>query len=179
MKIRATLVAAALFCAFPANAAVIVEEIAFSATATGPLPLHNGVFTIQYDNVTNIASLLDIDFSIGSTVFSTANAGLAYAGNDVLLGRSYFLGGTQTGVNGLSSNTNDFIFHFSPYTLTARAFSYSTVGFNSIASGNVALSEAGAVPEPATWATMLLGFGLIGGAMRSALRRPKLAVAPA
>ena len=28
-----------------------------------------------------------------------------------------------------------------------------------------------AVPEPATWAMMLLGFGLIGGAMRSAKRR--------
>lgn len=31
-----------------------------------------------------------------------------------------------------------------------------------------------AVPEPATWAMMLLGFGLIGGAMRSARRRPAL-----
>lgn len=34
---------------------------------------------------------------------------------------------------------------------------------------------AAAVPEPAAWATMLLGFGLIGGAMRYR-RRPKLAV---
>lgn len=32
-----------------------------------------------------------------------------------------------------------------------------------------------AVPEPATWATMLLGFGLIGGAMRYR-RRPKVVV---
>lgn len=28
-----------------------------------------------------------------------------------------------------------------------------------------------AVPEPATWAMLLLGFGLVGGAMRSARRR--------
>jgi len=37
-------------------------------------------------------------------------------------------------------------------------------------------SIAGAVPEPSTWATMLLGFGLAGGAMRAAKRRQKLTV---
>ena len=33
-----------------------------------------------------------------------------------------------------------------------------------------------AVPEPATWAMMIVGFGLVGGAMRSAKQRRKLAV---
>lgn len=49
-------------------------------------------------------------------------------------------------------------------------------------SGNYSLSLNGntgsvqnAVPEPATWAMMLLGFGLVGGAMRSR-RRQKLTV---
>jgi hypothetical protein len=37
----------------------------------------------------------------------------------------------------------------------------------------------GGVPEPSTWAMMLLGFGFIGGAMRSAKRRQRLAVAHA
>ena len=32
------------------------------------------------------------------------------------------------------------------------------------------------VPEPATWAMMLLGFGVVGAAMRSARRRQKLTV---
>lgn len=32
------------------------------------------------------------------------------------------------------------------------------------------------IPEPATWAMMLLGFGLVGGAMRSAKRRQNLSV---
>ena len=36
--------------------------------------------------------------------------------------------------------------------------------------------QMGAVPEPATWAMMLLGFGLVGGAMRSAKRRQKVTV---
>lgn len=33
-----------------------------------------------------------------------------------------------------------------------------------------------AVPEPATWATLLLGFGAIGGVMRAKRRKPKVAV---
>jgi hypothetical protein len=35
---------------------------------------------------------------------------------------------------------------------------------------------AGAVPEPSTWAMLLLGFGLVGASMRAAKRRPKGAV---
>lgn len=33
-----------------------------------------------------------------------------------------------------------------------------------------------AVPEPATWAMLLLGFGFVGGAMRTAKRRHKVTV---
>lgn len=35
----------------------------------------------------------------------------------------------------------------------------------------------GAVPEPTTWAMMILGFGFVGGAMRSAKRLRKVSVA--
>ena len=38
------------------------------------------------------------------------------------------------------------------------------------------LAGTGAVPEPATWAMMILGLGAVGGAMRSARRRQKLTV---
>jgi hypothetical protein len=30
--------------------------------------------------------------------------------------------------------------------------------------------KPGAVPEPATWAMMLVGFGVVGGAMRRRVR---------
>ena len=36
------------------------------------------------------------------------------------------------------------------------------------------ISNAAAVPEPKTWAMMLIGIGAIGGAMRSAKRRKKV-----
>lgn len=43
---------------------------------------------------------------------------------------------------------------------------------------NIVLNDTvAAVPEPATWALMLLGFGFVGGALRSAKRRTKVAVA--
>lgn len=36
-----------------------------------------------------------------------------------------------------------------------------------------------AIPEPGTWAMMLLGFGFVGGAMRTAKRRQKVTVSHA
>lgn len=49
------------------------------------------------------------------------------------------------------------------YTVSATAFlsPYGSGG------GAARLVSAGAVPEPASWALMLGGFGLVGGAMRS------------
>lgn len=41
--------------------------------------------------------------------------------------------------------------------------------------GNATFIPAGAVPEPATWAMMLLGFGAIGFSLRSRRRHPVLA----
>lgn len=38
------------------------------------------------------------------------------------------------------------------------------------------LIAAAPVPEPATWGLMLLGFGFVGGAMRSARRKTKLTI---
>lgn len=38
------------------------------------------------------------------------------------------------------------------------------------------IDTVAAVPEPATWALMLLGFGFVGGALRSAKRRQKVTV---
>ena len=62
-------------------------------------------------------------------------------------------------------------------------FSSSSIGF--LISGNPSgpgtaqfrvNGASGAVPEPTTWAMMLIGFGAVGGAMRSAKRRKKVTV---
>jgi hypothetical protein len=54
------------------------------------------------------------------------------------------------------------------------ADSYSFVGLPASAIGN-ALPPSGAVPEPATWAMMLAGFGVIGAQMRRRHTRVRLA----
>lgn len=62
------------------------------------------------------------------------------------------------------------------------SFSDGRFGFYNYSQANVeyagittrVLPPTGAVPEPTTWAMMLLGFGFVGGAMRSAKRRQKL-----
>ncbi len=48
--------------------------------------------------------------------------------------------------------------------------------FNREGLSNAVLFQTGAVPEPATWAMMLLGFGGMGVAMRRARRRSTKAV---
>ena len=41
--------------------------------------------------------------------------------------------------------------------------------------GSITLTSlAGAVPEPATWAMLVLGFGVMGGAMRSRTRKSQV-----
>jgi len=42
-------------------------------------------------------------------------------------------------------------------------------------SGSLSISVTGGVPEPATWAMILLGVGLVGAGMRMA--RPKTSAA--
>lgn len=51
-------------------------------------------------------------------------------------------------------------------TFTSASFTSANGGFDSFRQLRLTLGEAGAVPEPATWAMMLLGFGAIGMTMR-------------
>lgn len=68
-------------------------------------------------------------------------------------------------------------------TVNGQAFGLNTINLNTLAAGTYTLTFAGlattddtafidkvslsAVPEPATWAMMLLGFGLVGAGLRS------------
>ena len=48
-----------------------------------------------------------------------------------------------------------------------------------VVSGYARQASAGAAPEPATWATMLVGFGLVGASMRRPSRQRLSAACPA
>lgn len=88
---------------------------------------------------------LGIEFALSNSLFTTPIAGLTY------------YDGQQFPTNG------------SAVTLRlSQSFGYSVAGGASYGAdrlGSVTLGAA-AVPEPATWAMLLVGFGMIGGSMR-------------
>ena len=68
----------------------------------------------------------------------------------------------------------------SPEGLFRMSFKQTTGGASSLATVTFgAAPPVGEVPEPATWAMMIGGFGLVGGAMRSARRRRSTALVAA
>ncbi|WP_232366616.1 PEPxxWA-CTERM sorting domain-containing protein [Alteripontixanthobacter muriae] len=164
--LRASIAGALALWSSNALAATVVETYQFSATTDGPITSHSGTFSFSYDNEAAFdPTLLSIDFSLGDFIFDASNTGIVAEGEGFLLGAST--------PNGIRPGTNDFIL-----LKTSRTFFLYTVpGFGFAEDRNPQLElVSGAVPEPSTWAMMLLGFGFIGGAMRSAKRRQKMNV---
>lgn len=99
--------------------------------------------------------------------------GTTPSGSTTSFGRS-FLGDTvQTnfGLNGLSGTERS-----TTYIFRTNATAFNNLGTFGINGGGSAaqgftFQPTSAVPEPATWAMMLAGFGIVGGAMR---RRAKI-----
>ncbi|MBM6577728.1 PEPxxWA-CTERM sorting domain-containing protein [Microvirga sp. SRT01] len=79
---------------------------------------------------------------------------------------------TETAIR-FSNGENYFGLRAVTNTGTFYGFAYSsdnilnTIGFETVADATItATTMAGAVPEPATWAMMIGGIGMVGGAMR-------------
>ena len=158
----------------PAGAASVFNSYDFTVTGMeGPIPDHSGSFSFTYDDVTFAAALVSIDFTLGGTTYSTANAGITNAGIPSELG--FILGGTLSGVFLVNSGAEDFFITFNVPD-EPDLFVYSQVGFDTGWGANVTLTATNGVPEPSTWAMMIAGFGLVGGVMR---RRPRVQFATA
>lgn len=159
----------ALLAPLPAQAATLLESYNFSVSGgTGPIASQSGSFQVVYDDVADTRSLLSVTFSIEGTSFNLANTGLQYPfGANRLL-----IGGISNGLASSSSNTPDFGLAFNVLTLGSAAFVYSTSTTPNGATGSgVVVTRtttpfSAAVPEPSTWAMMLIGFGAIGASMR-------------
>lgn len=77
------------------------------------------------------------------------------------LGTSVTISGIATFFNGIAADTNT-----GDFTLAVSSQGGSPSASNFTFTGNASAPAVAAVPEPATWALMLVGFGGIGFAMR-------------
>jgi hypothetical protein len=163
---------AALSIAAPAEATVITTS--YSVIGTG-----SGTFSLACDNSDPLGAactLTALNFVLGSTTFTTSNAGMVLGSLDSNFLYTQVIGGNVSGVNTVLAGAalDDFAFLVHPAdTLQTFPLVYSFAGGQQVQQGSITITQvaSASVPEPASWAMMLLGFGVIGLAMR---RRKKV-----
>jgi hypothetical protein len=185
IKMLALAAAATMALAAPAMAATITYTFTgtFSGVNGGPFTNVDATFTgiADTNNVTTngfsfytqLSSLQAVSptagvFNITDPSFFYINpfgyAGLEFGAFD---DTSFFSGNNDAliGYDGKSSVATTPIEYFSGINATFNT-DRGSVTITQAVNGTFAASVAGAVPEPATWAMMIGGFGMVGGAMR-------------
>ncbi len=129
------------------------------------------------------------DFAEGDITITDFSAIYGNLTNNYGTATATFNGSLFNVVAGSGNNTINLTFNISPvvrtgtefnvgYAATLSGASVGAFGNATITGGNGILSGVSpAVPEPGTWALMLLGFGFVGGALRSARGRGRLSAA--
>jgi hypothetical protein len=158
----AALAVSSLLSSAKANAATVINFLDLGATQValfGNSDPQTGNFTDQYTFTIPAGTL---DGYVGSIGFSLFQTNLEF-GSITLNGQNVFNVVSDSGPLEARNLTN-FLTSGGPQSLiiSGRAQRFASYG------GSFTLTEAtaAAVPEPATWAMMLLGFGVIGAAMR-------------
>jgi len=133
-----------------------------------------GSFSLDVDQQSLQVDLASFNATIGGTAYTLADVGLQP------LGGALFVLGTVTPVVGnVGPGTPSFylVFNVSPLALTVSTasqvpspFVYADAAGGEFASldAEVTTNSPGSVPEPASWLMMLVGFAVVGGAIRRA-----------
>ncbi|WP_231639384.1 PEPxxWA-CTERM sorting domain-containing protein [Sphingomonas profundi] len=180
---------AAMLLAGQAESAVVMRSFALTATRfanffgeTPPFGQLRVDFTVSYDDTGNgfvgapdrFAAVTDGQLNAGA--FSAAPAFGYFQPNAFSTFPRLVLGGALNGTNVLVNRTNDFFFSFDASATgpTPAMLSFTDADRSVAFLASDAVVSVAAVPETATWAMMLAGFGLIGAMLR---RRPVRALA--
>lgn len=141
--------------AMPASAATLLYSF---------VPTSGGVqrFTFNVDSNPVVSTAADFAFTTG--VQNLTIGGVARSGTFDFTFQSGFDGGFDSTVVGGYLGPQLFTGSNSAPTLRTGAFAL-TDGPNN-ATGTLTVTTVAAIPEPATWAMMVIGFGLAGSAMR-------------
>jgi hypothetical protein len=106
---------------------------------------------------------LDVSFASAVTGFSFLYAGLDVPSSSIGVVLN-FTGGGSTALS-FTPLANNSVIDLTSYTNVVSA-SITTTDTAGLIYDNFTFLETGAVPEPATWAMLILGFGVLGNAMR-------------
>lgn len=166
---------AAATAAVPASAAQFSFSFTTSTALFGGPVSGSGVFTTSDTPMTVGGQTALAVTGITGTFNGAAITGptLATFGNYFITGPT-FVDGSGIRFN-TTATTNVTLF----YDSNARSYRVNAInqGRSSLVTA-VSAPVPAAVPEPGTWAMLILGFGLVGGALRSARRaRHRLALA--
>jgi len=173
-----TLMGAALMLTpLSAEAAVTVTDYAFTSTfVLGKYPTLSGTFSLSHDSVTGAYGLTALNYVIEGFTHDLSNSSL-WSFFDGTYDRVVLYGTLNDRV--VSHHTNDFDFVFAVGGGSTRVSTvYSTPTAFVIPAGSTVLETvaAPAVPEPASWAMMIAGFGFAGGLLRRRKGEPRFAL---
>ena len=164
MKRKIAFLSAAAACIIsvaPANAATLLFTLTGSRMAT---------FQLDSNPTPNVAIPSTPPFFLGNQIQFTnvpgTFGGVVGSAPSIGFGTGLAAAFQITGTSlGFTQFTGPAIF---TGTANAPVFSVGTFALSSIRSGNstLTITQVAAIPEPATWMMMLLGFGLIGASLR-------------
>jgi PEP-CTERM motif len=165
-NMRSKIAAAALFaaCASPAAAAVKYDFVATSSYGGA-----SGSFSFTTADYINSASSSGTYIAIADLTSCSVTFGGGTCGTQLLLNNaSQFTAQPADAISFGTALGRGAAYYFADGALT-REGSYSSLLFGSAQAATLRVSlvpTGGAVPEPATWAMMLVGFGAMGTAIR-------------
>lgn len=137
------------------------------------------VFLNSYPDAASIPAADAFSFSFGSRVFTLADDPMAMVqyNNGNFNGFVFNTTFSFEGANYLFSLNGGSLKVVSEADPFGQPYinGYINIGNSSLTGSTPYTPTAGAVPEPTTWALMILGFAAVGGAMRSR-RKPRVTV---